>query len=154
MIGCPLPHNLTIKPRNLTIKARNYVKSAASAGREQERLYVLGSERKRIEKVSRVSTGPIAARRPPPRIAGRQPNGRAARRSAVPLRPDDSAGKFHGRFLGRSSLYGYGHLAASFRALFDQRADVAIRRRNSVVPSLAQESARFSGNRPVSMKTA
>lgn len=66
MIGCPLLRNLTIKPRNLAKKARDYVKSAASAGRGQERINALGSEHKRIEKVSRASAGRIAERKPPP----------------------------------------------------------------------------------------
>jgi len=152
MIDRPLSHNLTINPRNLTIKARNYVKSAASARRG--RLYALGSERRRIEKVKPDKHRPGCRAKAAARIADRQRNGRAARRSAAPLRPDHSAGKFHGRFLGRSFLYGYGHLVASFRALFGRQADIAARRRNSVAPSLAQESTRFSGNRPVSMKTA
>jgi hypothetical protein len=60
MIDCPPPHNLTIQPGNLTVKARSYVKSAASAGRRQERLYALGSEHKRIEKVGRASNDVIA----------------------------------------------------------------------------------------------
>jgi hypothetical protein len=66
LIGHPLPHKLTIKPRNLTITARSYVKSVASAGRGPARLYALGSVRKKIEKVSRASTGRIAERTPPP----------------------------------------------------------------------------------------
>ena len=78
MIGCPPLRNLTIKPRNLTIKARNYVKSAASAGRRQERLYALGSEHKRIEKVGRASIGRIAERKPPP--GSQTANGMAAQR--------------------------------------------------------------------------
>ena len=78
MIDCPPPHNLTIQPGNLTVKARNYVKSAASAGRRQERLYALGSEHKRIEKVGRANIGRFAERKPPP---GSQPaNGMAAQR--------------------------------------------------------------------------
>ena len=106
MIGCLPPRNLTIKPRNLTIKARNYVKSAASAGRRQERLYALGSENKRIEKVSRASTGRIAERKPPP--GSQTADAMAAQRGDAPppLRPSHSPGKFHGRFLGRRFRHG------------------------------------------------
>jgi hypothetical protein len=97
MIGCLPLRNLTIKPRNLTIKARNYVKSAALAGRGRARLYALGSERNRTEKVGRVSTGRIAERKPPPgsqtadRMAAQRGDAPRQRGPAI-LRENSTAG--------------------------------------------------------------
>jgi hypothetical protein len=51
-------------------------------GASAERLYALGSENKRIEKVSRASTGRIAARKPPP--GSQTANGMAAQRGDAP----------------------------------------------------------------------